>query len=878
MIRTKVIDGGSFQLQENFLQTGLTEQQALERLNRYGTNQIKERKKKRPIFLFFNQFADFMTLILLAAAVASIFLGEEIEAFVIIAIVIFNGILGFVQEYKTEKTMDSLKAMAAPMSKVKRDGAVKTIETKFLVPGDLLVVESGDRIGADGELVECTDFKVDESLLTGESVPVFKTADSKGDNRIFMGTVAVSGHGMAIVTETGSRTEMGKIAGMISESDDESTPLQNRLARLGKWLVLGCLGICAVVALIGVLNGGDWLDMLLSGISLAVAAIPEGLPVVVTVALAIGVNKMVKVNALARKLSAVETLGNTRVICSDKTGTITENKMTVKQTIPDITKMKPELAAKGLKEEYTQEDILFLTFALCHNVHINNSNNRLEYSGDPTEIALLEYIEKIYPDLLNILNRYKRVGEISFDSNRKCMSVIVETKDQHKIMLTKGNPDVIMSMSDRIMDGKTVRPLTEKDKQKMQRHNKDLAYQGMRVLGICWKTVSKMTEATESKMIFAGLEAMEDLPRAGVDKSVELCKRAGITAIMITGDQPGTAAAVARRVGILPENGKVVTGSQLRGLSQEELDKITDNTYVYAAVSPADKLEIVRSFKRKGYVTAMTGDGVNDAPALKEADIGVAMGINGTDVTREAADLVLLDDNFNTIVTAVREGRIIYRNIRRFIRYLLSCNIGEVLTMFVAAIAGFSMPLVPIQILWVNLVTDGFPAVALGFEPGEKDVMDCPPVPKDSDIFSDGLGRKIIFRGITIGLGTLFIYWLVQYIGGDLITARTAAFAHLVTAQLVHVLECKSEREGITEINLFSNKILLLAITVSFLMLLTVIYIPPLAYVFSTAPLHWTYWCIVMGISILQPFIVINVRNTRRKRLKLKKAKAVQQV
>lgn len=860
-------------MQDKFLNTGLTEHQATEKLRQYGYNEIKGRKKKRPIFLLFDQFADFMTLILFAAAIVSIFMGESIEAFVIIAIVIFNGILGFIQEFKTEKTMDSLKAMAAPMSKVMRDGIVKSVETKLLVPGDLLVVESGDRVGADARLAECTDLKIDESLLTGESVPVFKTASSPESSQIYMGTIAVSGHGLAVITDTGSMTEMGKIAGMISDAEDGKTPLQERLARLGKWLVLGCLGICAVVAVIGTLNGGDLFDMLLSGISLAVAAIPEGLPVVVTVALAIGVNKMVKVNALARKLSAVETLGNTTVICSDKTGTITENKMTVKFTEPEIIKMKPDKVAQGFKMEYTQEDILFLSFALCHNVHIDHSEQKLKYSGDPTEIALLEYIEKIFQELPVLINNYRRVSEISFDSNRKCMSVTVETKDRQKIMLTKGNPEVIMAMSDRVMNGKVVTPIRQTDKQKIQKHNKEFSYQGMRVLGICWKPVSKLSEATEDHMIFAGLEAMEDLPRAGVEESVKICRRAGITPIMITGDQPGTAAAVARNVGIISGGDKVVTGSQLRGVTQKEMDRITESARVYAAVSPADKLEIVKSYKRKGYVTAMTGDGVNDAPALKEADIGIAMGINGTDVTREAADLVLLDDNFNTIVTAVREGRIIYQNIRRFIRYLLSCNIGEVLTMFVAALAGLPMPLIPIQILWVNLVTDGFPAVALGFEPGEKDVMDRPPVAKDSDLFSDGLGRKIIFRGITIGLGTLFIYWVVQYIGGDLITARTAAFAHLVTAQLVHVMECKSENHSIMEISFFSNKVLLLAITVSFLMLLAVIYIPVLAYVFSTVPLSLNYWGIIMGISLLQPFLMINAHKSNKKKRAIKTAK-----
>ncbi len=865
-------------MQDKFLNTGLTEQQASERLREYGYNQIKGRKQKRPLFLFLNQFADFMTLILLAAAVVSIFLGEEIEAFVIIAIVIFNGILGFIQEFKTEKTMDSLKAMAAPMSKVMRDGIVKTVETKVLVPGDLLVVESGDRIGADAKLVECTNFKVDESLLTGESVPVFKTSSSKEENYIYMGTVAVSGHCLASITGTGAMTQMGKIAGMISDADDEKTPLQLRLAKLGKWLVIGCLGICAVVALIGTLHGGDVFDMLLAGISLAVAAIPEGLPVVVTVALAIGVNRMVKVNALARKLSAVETLGNIRVICSDKTGTITENKMTVKFTVPELVKMKTDKIVQGVKTEYAQEDIMFLTFALCHNVHINPSDPESRYNGDPTEVALLEYIEKFYFDLSRLMKTYKRVGEISFDSDRKCMSVIVETKDHHKLMLTKGNPEVIMAMSDQIMEGKTAKPITQNDKNRIHRQNKDFSYQGLRVLGICWKPVTKMSDATESHMIFAGLEAMEDLPRAGVEESVSLCKRAGITPVMITGDQPGTAAAVARKVGILSGDEKVVTGSQLRNATQKQMDYITQTTHVYASVSPSDKLEIVKAYKRKGYITAMTGDGVNDAPALKEADIGVAMGINGTDVTREAADLVLLDDNFNTIVVAVREGRIIYQNIRRFIRYLLSCNIGEVLTMFVAAIAGLPMPLIPIQILWVNLVTDGFPAVALGFEPGEKDVMDRPPVAKESDVFSEGLGRKIIFRGITIGFGTLFVYWLIHFIGGDLITARTAAFAHLVTAQLVHVLECKSERHSITEISFFSNKVLLLAIAVSFLMLLAVIYIPVLANVFSTVPLKLAYWGIVGGVSLLQPFLMINVHRNHKKGKDLKAVRAIKDV
>ncbi len=855
-------------MQVNNLNKGLSEHEAAENLRQYGLNELKSRKKKRPIFLFLNQFADFMTLILFVAAIVSMFMGEDIEAFVIIAIVIFNGSLGFIQEFKTEKTMDSLKKMAAPMSKVIRDGIVKTVETKFLVPGDLLVIESGDRIGADAKIVDSTDLKTDEALLTGESVPVFKSVDSPKMQNVYMGTVAVSGHGLAIVTDTGAMTQMGKIAGMISDASDDKTPLQQRLSKLGKSLVVGCLGICAVVAVTGILHGGVLFDMLLSGISLAVAAIPEGLPVVVTVSLAIGVNKMVKVNALARKLSAVETLGNTKVICSDKTGTITENKMTVKFTDPEIKNIKTDKLEKGKTFDYSQEDIIYLAFALCHNVYIDNTEVIPKFSGDPTETALLEYINKTNDRVSELVSKYKRVKEISFDSNRKCMSVVVETINKEKIMLTKGNPEVILSMSDRCMNGKTVKPILQIDKQKVQKKNKDISYQGMRVLGICWKPISSTDEIIEKNMIFVGIEAMEDLPREGVKESVTICKNAGIIPVMITGDQPGTAAAVARRVGITDSDEKVVIGDKLRNKSHKEIDKITDNAKVYAAVSPADKLEIVKSYKRKGYVTAMTGDGVNDAPALKEADIGIAMGINGTDVTREASDLVLLDDNFSTIVTAVREGRIIYQNIRKFIRYLLSCNIGEVLTMFVAALAGLSMPLIPIQILWVNLVTDGFPAVALGFEPGEKDIMDRHPVEKGSDVFSGGLGKKIVFRGITIGLGTLAVFQVVNMIGGDLTTARTAAFAHLVTAQLVHVMECKSEYHNILEIPYLSNRILLLAISVSFLMLLAVIYVPVLSLVFETVPLSLAYWGIILGVSLLQPFLMFGVHKKKNVQIK----------
>jgi Ca2+-transporting ATPase len=851
------------------LDRGLSEKEARKNLQEYGLNILSEKKKTSAISILLSQFNDYMVLILLACTAISAFMGEMIEAYTIIAIVILNASLGFIQEFRTEKTLVALKELSAPVARVLRDGKKKEIPAEEVVPGDIIILEAGDRVPADAIVVEMNRLQLNESLLTGESVPVEK--GPAGENiindrslykdscKVFLGTIVTSGRAKAYVFATGMFTEMGKIANLLQDSEDEQTPLQKRLDHLGKIIAIGCLVICATVAVAGVLRGEKLLNMLLAGISLAVAAVPEGLPAIVTVALALGVRRMLRRNSLVRRLPAVETLGSASVICSDKTGTLTENKMQVRKVYVDgetydfgDLKTADQKENSQLRKAYTK---LLEIGALCNNASFSSEGQLL---GDPTEGSLLLAADEIGLSSRRIEKEYKRISEIPFDSGRKCMSVVCSNKSGEDFVFTKGAPDVIINKCSKIYIRGEIRPLTQGLKRKVMAANDSMAGEALRVLGLAYKPVNKRLSSDkefESDLIFTGLTGIMDPPRKEAALSILKCKLAGIKTVMITGDHKLTAEAIARELGILEGNQEAVTGAELDKMSDRQLAKIVAHTAVYARVSPGHKLRIVKALKGLGHIVAMTGDGVNDAPAVREADIGVAMGISGTDVTKEASDMILLDDNFSTIVAAVEEGRVIYNNIRKFIRYMLSCNLGEVLTMFLGMLMGLPIPLLPIQILWVNLVTDGLPAMALGFDPPESDVMKMPPRKEGESIFAHGLHKLIIVRGMLIGLSSLTVFTLLYKSSGDVRIARTGCFITLVMTQLIHVFECKSERKSILKIPLLNNKLLLLAVACSITMLLVVVYIPVLQVMFRTAPLGIDEWLLILSISFLVPIL-----------------------
>ncbi len=864
------------------IHSGLSENEARKKLLEYGPNLLAERKRISPVKLLLNQFTDIMVIILMVATAISAFMGEMTEAFTIIAIVVLNAILGFVQEFRTEKTMEALKKLTAPAAKVMRSGRQVSIPAEQIVPGDVIVLEAGDRIAADGVVLESTNIQVDESLLTGESVPVEKFTISErieqdredNRNKVFMGTCVTRGRARALVTATGMNTEMGGIAGMIQNIEEEQTPLQKRLSKLGKVIATGCLLICAIVAAAGILRGEEVFSMLLSGISLAVAAVPEGLPALVTISLALGVQRMLKRNVLIRKLPAVETLGCAGVVCSDKTGTLTQNKMTVRRIFSGNRLV--ELRDNGRAGHYffsgnrsiepLKDSVLRLALeiaAICNNAglvseKLKRDGQKWNFTGDPTEAALMAASARagLTPDVL--ASMYYRIDEIPFDSDRKCMSVVCSNKKDETFVFTKGAPDMLLKKCTAVYQSKGITVLSRELKAKILKANDAMAQDALRVIAVAYKELDSIAynrDGLESELIFVGLMGMLDPPRPETAEAVLRCRLAGIRPVMITGDHKLTAVAIAKELDIYAEGDIVLTGTQLDQMDDKSLEELASDVSVYARVSPKHKLMIVRALKRAGNIVAMTGDGVNDAPAVKEADIGIAMGQSGTDVTREASSMVLLDDNFATIIAAIEEGRVIYNNIRKFIRYMLACNLGEVLTMFLGMLAGLPVPLLPIQILWINLVTDGLPAVALGFDPPEKDVMKRPPRKPDESIFSQGLAGTILFRGILIGLTTLAVYISILYFTADIGAARTGAFVTLVLTQLIHVFECKSERMSIFRIPVLNNIYLVLAVLCSLIMTLGVVYIPALQNIFRTVPLGLNEWLITAGLSCLGPVL-----------------------
>ena len=831
-------------IQEKEFTRGLSTREAEKRVKTYGLNELKHNKKKSPVLIFLAQFNDFLVWVLIGATIISGFIGDKADAITILIIVIVNAILGFVQEFRTEKSLEALQELAAPTCKVIRDGNIKVVSSKELTIGDLVVLEAGDRIPADGTFIDAANMVVDESLLTGESVGISKDT-TKGKNSGFMGTIVLKGRGLIIIDAIGMKTEMGKIANLLDNIEEDKSPLRERLDSLGKILVVMCIVVCLIVTILGIIRGNDITEMFLLGVSLAVAAIPEGLAAIVTVALALGVGRMLKRNALVRKLPAVETLGCTSVICSDKTGTLTQNKMTVK-----------EILVNGRIYELDKEKIydcekLKEAFIYCNDANYNYEIKDIEKAvmGDPTETALVKAFYKDSKELQKFVEKSKRVYEISFDSTRKMMTVIMNENGKETCYM-KGAPERVLEKCNSVLENGKVKPLTYQKKKQIYSYIEAMSNRALRCIAAAYKEENLVkNESVECDLIFLGVAGSMDPPRIEVKDAVLKCKMAGIKPIMITGDHKNTALAIAKSINICNSDDQAVTGDELEKMSDSELVKKVNKIRVFARVSPNHKLRIVRAFKKNNNIVAMTGDGVNDAPAIKEADIGVAMGISGTDVTKEAAAMVLMDDNFATIVSAVEEGRVIYDNIRKFIRYLLSCNLGEVLTMFLASLFYLPNPLTPIQILFVNLATDGLPAIALGVDPPDKDIMRQSPREKNEGIFARGLWEKIIVRGSLIGVCTLLSFMSGRYYGMDLATCRTITMCTLVMSQLLHVFECRSERHSIFEINIFSNIYLLGAVLVSMTMICCILYIPFLSGIFNNVALNLGQWLLLIFFS-----------------------------
>ncbi|WP_040204908.1 calcium-translocating P-type ATPase, SERCA-type [Neobacillus jeddahensis] len=867
---------------ETDFSSGLSQEEVKQRIKVQGLNELEEGEKQSALLLFFSQFKDFMVLVLLAATLISGLLGEYIDAIAIIAIVIINGCLGFYQERRAEKSLQALKELSAPQVMVLRDGKWVKATSKEIVIGDILKFASGDRIGADVRIIESKSLEIEESALTGESVPVSKHIEPLSnpnpgigdmENIAFMGTMITRGSGVGVVIATGMKTAMGQIADLLQNAESQDTPLQRRLEQLGKILITVALLLTVLVVAVGVLRGHDLYEMFLAGVSLAVAAIPEGLPAIVTVALSLGVQKMIKKNAIVRKLPAVETLGCASVICSDKTGTMTQNKMTVTHlwsgghtwTVdgvgyqPQGKFYRNERNVHPKDEKALQQMLIF--GMLCNHSELVIKEDDYILDGDPTEGALLVSAMKAGFDRPKLLDEFTIVNEFPFDSTRKMMSIHVKDKQERHFIVTKGAPDVILGICESVLWDERTQYLNKEAQMKIQDAINGLASQALRTIAIAFKPIPANTiilsdQEAEKKLTFIGVQGMIDPPRPEVKAAVKECKAAGIKTVMITGDHVITAKAIASQLGILTKKSKVLEGSTLSDMSVEELEEVVDDISVFARVSPEHKLKIVKALQNRGHIVAMTGDGVNDAPAIKAADIGVAMGITGTDVAKEASALVLLDDNFATIKAAIKEGRNIYENIRKFVRYLLASNVGEILVMLFAMILALPLPLIPIQILWVNLVTDGLPAMALGLDRPEENVMKRGPRSPNEGVFSRGLGWKVVSRGFLIGVVTLLSFMIVyQNDQSQLPYAQTVAFATLVMAQLIHVFDCRSEKSVLSR-NPFGNPYLVWAVLSSLVLMLVVIYYPPLQPIFHTLPIAAKDWLLIVGLSSIPTFLL----------------------
>ncbi len=847
------------------LSRGLDDKEAVKRLERYGYNEIEQKKRKTILQMYIDQFKDFMIIILIIAAVISGFLGELIDAVVILMIVILNAVLGVVQENKAEESLAALKRMSAPSAKVLRNGRYDVIPARMLVPGDVVILETGDLVPADIRITKALNLKVQEAALTGESVPVEKDESPLsmknvplGDrvNMGYSGSLVTYGRGEGIVVGTGMDTEVGKIAKMIQSVEEVETPLKKKLQVLGKVLGIAALAICAVIFIVGVAYGKEIFEMFLTSVSLAVAAIPEGLPAIATIVLAIGVQRMVRRNAIVRRLPSVETLGSATVICSDKTGTLTLNKMTVERLFYNsrVYSVNKDTEPLDSGEHFR---LLVTTGVLCNDSKLKETDEGIVALGDPTETALVDLGLKVGINKEQLEAGQPRVDEVPFDSKRKLMTTVHALESRYRVY-TKGAVEELLKISDSILlDGKVVK--LEQHRDTILKINEEMARDALRVLGMAYKDIRDLSrgsgeQAYENDLTFIGMMGMIDPPRPEAKEAVALCKRAGIKPVMITGDHSVTAVVIARDLDILNEGEEAVTGAELEDISDRDLEERVDRISVYARVSPEHKVRIVRAWQARGQIVAMTGDGVNDAPALKIADIGAAMGIVGTDVSKEASDMVLTDDNFATVVAAVEEGRVIFANILKAIQFLLSCNVGEILTLFVATMLNWHEPLLPIHILWVNLVTDSLPALALGVDPAEKNLMDRKPRNPEKNIFDKGMITRIIYQGIMVGALTLaaFVFGSQR----SLEAGRTMAFTVLALSQLVHAFNVRSNRQSVFKVGLLSNRYLLGAVALSALLVFAVLEVPLLASVFKVTALGAAEWKMVGALS-LAPVVVV---------------------
>lgn len=858
------------QMQTN-IEFGLNEKQVEDKQNKFGLNKLEEKKKESIVIKFIKQFNDFMIIILIIASIISAVVArlegsnDYFDSIIIIAIVVFNAIMGLVQEAKAEKSLEALKKMTAPTCRVKRNGKISTIKSEQIVPGDIVLLEAGNYVPADCRLISSSNLKIEESSLTGETVPVLKDANcmlkektALGDmvNMAFSTTIVVNGHGEAIVTDTGMNTKVGKIAKMIITNEAPETPIQKKLGEVGKSLGIACLGICLLIFVIGLLKKIEPIEMFMTSVGLAVAAIPEGLPAIVTIMLSIGVTKMAKKNSIIRKLPAVETLGSSSVICSDKTGTLTQNKM-------QVTKIA-NINGETNDKEYIKWLMGMAT--MCTDVEISRENGKIELTGEPTEKAIVNKALDEGQNKNELYNVMKRVKDIPFDSSRKMMTTIHKMPNGYRV-ITKGAPDVLLKRCNKVYDNGNVTTLDYSKTKLIENQNNKMADEALRVLAIAYLDVPNLpsridTETVEKNLIFIGLIGMIDPPREGVKEAVATCKKAGIKTVMITGDHIITAKAIAKDLGILRGSDLAITGEELDKIPQSILQKNIMNYSVFARVTPEHKVRIVKAYQSTGAVVAMTGDGVNDAPALKNADIGIAMGKNGTDVAKNAADMVLTDDNFVTIVEAVKQGRNIFDNIKKAVHFLIATNIGEIVTIFLGLILGLKSPLLAIQLLWINLVTDSLPAIALGLEKPEADIMDKKPRDSKKGIFADGLWQRIITEGTMLGILTLVAFSVGNYLY-DIEVGRTMAFVSLGLLELVHSFNIKSE-ETIFKVGLFENKYLLGAFILGALLQIVVVVIPSVAEVFKLVPLTQVQWMYTFGISIL-PLIIMEIQKAFNK-------------
>ncbi|MDU4026430.1 MAG: cation-translocating P-type ATPase [Anaerococcus sp.] len=871
--------------------TGLSSSEANNRLEKYGPNKIESSNKRSLLDKLKDQILDPMVILLIAASIVSAFTGDKIEAIIIIAIVIINAIMSIYQEGQAEDSVAALQKMSSPEATVLRDGKRTKVKAEELVPGDIVILETGDIIPADMRLLDSRNLQIDESSLTGESVAVEKDAEAQYDkevgigdrsNSAFSSSIVTYGHGEGVITTTGHDTEIGHIATSLDSVEDKETPLQRQLKDLSKKLAILVIVVCALVFIVGYFRSNmSILENFMVAVSLAVAAIPEGLTAVVTIVLSIGMNRMVERKAIVKNLVSVETLGSTTAICSDKTGTLTQNEMTITKVFTDFKEFDVEGSGYTPKgdikldgetiEDHDQIKLLMTVASLSNDANLIEKNGNFEITGDPTEAAMLTLSEKwnIVQEDLN--EAHPRIDEIPFDSERKMMTTFHELEGSYYAM-TKGAPDIMINNSSKIMiDGK-LEDFTDDLKQKVLEENTKLAKQALRVMAYAFKPYQSLeneeltTENIEREMVFVGLTGMIDPPRPEAKAAVEECHKSGIDVFMITGDYFETALAIAKELGIAEREDQAMPGSDLNNKSEEEIREIVKTKRIFARVSPQNKVQLVNALQANGNIVAMTGDGVNDAPAIKNADIGISMGITGTDVAKDTADMILVDDNFATIVNAVEEGRVIFSNIKKFVSFLLSCNIAEVAIVFLSILFGLPSPLTPIQLLWLNLVTDAFPALALGVEPAEADIMERDPRDPHDSILAGETGKGIIFQSIAITISVLAAYIIgLKYIFPNNIEgAHTMVFATLITSELLRAFSVRSEKYTLKELGWFSNKNLVKANLLSFALLLLVMYVPPLRILFELQFISWQWWIIIL-LSFL-PLLIGEIRKrTRRK-------------